>query len=84
MRKMFQIEIQYVSAQSTAIESLKQHFCSHSKVLPTNHKGQTGAWQHSWRKEEMGKVTSTELKGVLSLYTAEVASGTEARRGIQA
>lgn len=37
-----------------------------------NRKGQTEAWQHSWEKEEMGKVTGTELKGVLSLYEVEV------------
>ena len=29
----------------------------------------------------MGKVTSTELRGVLSLCIAKAASGTEARRG---
>lgn len=32
----------------------------------------------------MGKVTSTELKGVFSLCIAEVAAETEARRGNQA
>lgn len=49
-----------------------------------NREGQTEGWQHIWKKEELVKVTSIELKGVLSLCIAKVASGTEARRGKQA
>lgn len=46
---------------------VKQHYYSHSKVLPTNRKGQAGGSHDSWKRGETSKVTSTELKGVLSL-----------------